>query len=89
MYCFFIFRFLPFLFAFADGGLGFEFCVFVVGWWHAFRSEWPCYYRISINIYAIPYTLLSFTLLLHLVSADVGRAVQACSVRLNCTNPLT
>ena len=23
------------------GGLGFEFCVFVAGWRHALRSEWP------------------------------------------------
>ena len=25
----------------AVGGLGFGFCVFVVGWRHALRSEWP------------------------------------------------
>ena len=24
-----------------QGGLGFEFCVFVAGWRHALRSEWP------------------------------------------------
>ena len=24
-----------------DKVLGFEFCVFVAGWRHAFRSEWP------------------------------------------------
>ena len=29
------------LFAFVVGGLGFEFCVFVAGWRHALRSEWP------------------------------------------------
>ena len=29
------------LFAFVLGGLGFEFCVFVAGWRHALRSEWP------------------------------------------------
>ena len=23
------------------GGLGFECCVFVAGWWHALQSEWP------------------------------------------------
>ena len=28
-------------------GLGFEFCVFVAGWRHALRSEWPF---IIINI---------------------------------------
>ena len=31
----------PLLFAFIVGGLGFEFCVFVAGWRHALRSEWP------------------------------------------------
>ena len=31
----------PFLFALDVGGLGFEFCVFVAGWRHALRSEWP------------------------------------------------
>ena len=31
----------PFLLAFAVGGLGFEFCVFVAGWRHVLRSEWP------------------------------------------------
>ena len=29
------------LFAFVVGGLGFEFCVFVAGWRHALRNEWP------------------------------------------------
>ena len=31
----------PLLFAFVVGGLGFQFCVFVSGWRHALRSEWP------------------------------------------------
>ena len=34
---------------FVVGGLGFEFCVFVAGWRHAFRSEWP--FIIIIIIY--------------------------------------
>ena len=38
MFCFSSF---PFLLAFVVGGLGFEFCVFVAGWRHALRSEWP------------------------------------------------
>ena len=29
------------LLAFVFGGLGFEFCLFVAGWRHALRSEWP------------------------------------------------
>ena len=37
----FAFRFLPFLFEFAAGGLGFEFCTSVVGWRYAVLSEWP------------------------------------------------
>ena len=33
---------LPWLYdLFVVGGLGFEFCVFVAGWRHALRSEWP------------------------------------------------
>ena len=36
-----IILFFPFLLAFVVGGLGFEFCVFVAGWRHALRSEWP------------------------------------------------
>ena len=33
----------PLLLAYVVGGLGFEFwfCVFVTGWRHALRSEWP------------------------------------------------
>ena len=40
-HCFIIFLIFNFLFAFVVGGLGFEFCVFVAGWRHALRSEWP------------------------------------------------
>ena len=39
--CFILFSSFPFLLAFIVGGLGFEFCVFVAGWRHALRSEWP------------------------------------------------
>ena len=39
--CFIFFCSFPLLFAFVVGGLGFEFCVFVAGWRHALRSEWP------------------------------------------------
>ena len=41
------YRFLPFLFRFAVGGLGFKFLMFVVGWRHAFRSKWP----FTINLF--------------------------------------
>ena len=39
--CFITFSSFPLLLAFVVGGLGFEFCVFVAGWRHALRSEWP------------------------------------------------
>ena len=39
--CFILFSSFPLLLAFDVGGLGFEFCVFVAGWRHALRSEWP------------------------------------------------
>ena len=39
--CFILFSRFPLLLAFDVGGLGFEFCVFVAGWRHALRSEWP------------------------------------------------
>ena len=39
--CFILFYCFPLLLAFDVGGLGFEFCVFVAGWRHALRSEWP------------------------------------------------
>ena len=39
--CFILYCSFPLLFVFVVGGLGFEFCVFVAGWRHALRSEWP------------------------------------------------
>ena len=38
----------PFLLAFEVGGLRFELCLFVTGWRHALRSEWPFNNIISI-----------------------------------------
>ena len=35
------------------GGLGFELCVFVAGWRHALRSEWPFIIIIIIAIIII------------------------------------
>ena len=35
---------------FVVGGLGFEFCVFVAGWRHALRSEWPCIIIMLITV---------------------------------------
>ena len=37
----FLFSSFPLLLAFVVGDLGFEFRVFVAGWRHALRSEWP------------------------------------------------
>ena len=39
--CFILFSSFPFLLDFDVGGLVFEFCVFVAGWRHDLRSEWP------------------------------------------------
>ena len=39
--CFILFFIFPLLLAFDVGGLDFEFCVFVTGWRHALRSDWP------------------------------------------------
>ena len=39
--CFILFCSFPLLFVFVVGSLGFELCVFVAGWRHALRSEWP------------------------------------------------
>ena len=47
--CFSLFCSFPLLFVFVVGGLGFELCVFVAGWRHALRSEWP----FIIIIYAL------------------------------------
>ena len=58
--CFILFCHFPLLFAFVVGGLGFELCVFVAGWRHALRSEWP--FIIIIIIMRISFTLfLVFT----------------------------
>ena len=35
-------------FAFAVGGLSIEFCMFVAGWRHVFRNEWPFIVIITI-----------------------------------------
>ena len=48
--CFNLFCSFSLLFAFVVGGLGFEFCVFVAGWRHALRSEWPFIIIITIII---------------------------------------
>ena len=39
--CFILLSGFPLLLAFDVGGLGLEFRVFVAGWRHALRSEWP------------------------------------------------
>ena len=45
---FILFSSFPLLLAFVVGGLGFEFYVFVAGWRHALRSEWPFHHIIII-----------------------------------------
>ena len=65
------------------GGLGFEFCVFVAGWRHALRSEWPFIIIIngtriclpSILLTAVPSTLSCSTpgLLMDIPSVKTGQ----------------
>ena len=55
--CFILFSSFLLLLAFVVGGLGFEFCVFVAGWRHALRSEWPF---IIIIIGALSHTGVPF-----------------------------
>ena len=50
--CFILFCNFPLLFACVVRGLGFELCVFVAGWKHALRSEWP-FIIIIILYYAL------------------------------------
>ena len=57
--CFILFYSFPLLLAF--GGLGFEFCVFVAGWRHALRSEWPF---ISIIIFSIIIIVIFFSIVI-------------------------
>ena len=40
-FTFYIYHTTQYTLLFAVGGLGCEFCVFVAGWRHALRSEWP------------------------------------------------
>ena len=51
---FYLFSSFPLLLAFVVGGLGFgfQFCVFVDGWRHALRSEWP--FTIIIDMLSSP-----------------------------------
>ena len=39
------------------GGLGFEFCVFVAGWRHALRSEWPLLLLLLSSVLLLPVLL--------------------------------
>ena len=54
--CFILFYSFPLLLASVVRGLGFEFCVFVAGWRHALRSEWPSVSIIVIK--HVPSTML-------------------------------
>ena len=53
----------PLLLAFDVGALGFEFCVFVAGWRHALRSEWPFIVIIITMLVSYYYWLQVTTLL--------------------------
>ena len=59
------------LFAFVVGGLGFEFCVFVAGWRHALRSEWP--FIIIIIIRLLTWLLTGLILIILMTIYSLGR----------------
>ena len=65
--CFILFCSFPLLFAFVVGGLGFEFCVFVAGWRHALRSEWPFIVIIIIIKLWTLHTRWSFVILTRMI----------------------
>ena len=67
--CFILFCSFPLLFVFVVGGLGFELCVFVAGWRHALRSEWPFIIIIIIK----PQTLFSSCILYCSYSGIAGQ----------------
>ena len=54
----FLFSSFPLLLVFVVGGLGFEFCVFVAGWRHALRSEWPFIIIIIISVGLTPIIII-------------------------------
>ena len=68
-HCFILFSSFPLLLAFVVGGLGFEFCVFVAGWRHALRSEWPLII-IIITIVRITVITLMMKLIMVINSDD-------------------
>ena len=71
--CLILFSSFPLLLAFVVGGLGLEFCVFVAGWRHALRSEWP----FIIIIITCIQPRIGFIILEHGGLAAEGRAWQA------------
>ena len=70
--CFILFCSFPLLFAFVVGGLGFEFCVFVAGWRHALRSEWPFIIIIITTIHGVYYN--SWSILKFMEYTKIHRA---------------
>ena len=55
---------------FVVGGLGFELWVFVAGWRHALRSEWPFIIIIIINTWPIIIGVINLSSGLLLLSQD-------------------
>ena len=73
--CFILFCNFPLLFAFVVGGLGFELCVFVAGWRHALRSEWPFIIIIIMTVGGmgfIPERLLMMMMMM-MIAMAIGR----------------
>ena len=61
-----------YLFPFAVGSLGFEFCVFVTGWRHALQSEWPFVMIIFKWIFVFEWLRLPYSTLPSRI--DLGQA---------------
>ena len=72
--CFILFSSFPLLLAFVVRGLRFEFCVFVAGWRHALRSEWP-----FIIIIIMSYSICTYFVIL---GGNLFRASCVCTLKL-------
>ena len=73
--CFILFCSFPLLFVFVVGGLGFELCVFIAGWRHALRSEWPYYLLLLFSVNTVQWArclqkMASLTIFLNATRAN-------------------
>ena len=69
-------------YAFVVGGLGFEICMFVAGWRHALRSEWPFIIIIINYYYYVPVLIIKYIILYYYVLKPGPRLCNATCVLL-------